>query len=105
MLSTEFLQELLGITTDFGITAIDKNETTKTISIHLTYLKSTFSKDGKTYKLYDTTPKRKWQHLSWFEYRCLLICSLPRYLSEDGKPKVIAINFAPKSKGYTHLFA
>ncbi|CEN50284.1 transposase (fragment) [Capnocytophaga canimorsus] len=26
-------------------------------------------------------------------------------LSEDGKPKVIDIHFAPKYKGYTHLFA
>jgi len=54
----------------------------------LEYNKSTFTKDGKTYKLYDKTPKRKWQHLSWFEYRCYLICSLPHYISKEGKPKV-----------------
>lgn len=55
--------------------------------------------------MYDKTPEREWQHLNWFEYRCYLVCSLPRYLSEDGNPKVIDINFAPKSKGYTNLFA
>jgi transposase len=101
----DFLKEMLGITADFAITDITKDESKKTIHIHLKYLKNRFQKDGKDYKLYDFTPEREWQHLSWFEYRCYLVCSLPRYISEDGKPKVIDINFAPKNKGYTHLFA
>lgn len=30
---------------------------------------------------------------------------MPWYIAEDGKPKVIDINFAPPQKGCTHLFA
>lgn len=101
----DFLREMLGITSDFAITSIEKDEEDKQIKIHLRYLNTSFEKNGKSYKLYDKTPEREWQHLNWFEYRCYLVCSLPRYLSEDGKPKVIDINFAPKSKGYTNLFA
>lgn len=101
----DFLGEMLGITKDFAIVKIDKNELDKIINIHIEYLPKTYSKNGKEYAIYDRTPIRKWQHLNWFEYRCYLIGSLPRYLSECGKPKVIDINFAPPQKGYTHLFA
>src|SRR5690554_1979197 len=96
---------MLGITKDFAVTKIEKNELEKTINIHIEYLPKTYSKNGKEYAIYDRTPVRKWQHLNWFEYKCYLIGSLPRYIAEDGKPKVIDINFAPPQKGYTHLFA
>jgi len=98
--------EMLGITKDFSIVSVHKEETPeKTIEIHLKYVPNSFTKDGITYKLYDYTPVRKWQHLSWFDYKCYLVCQLPRYINEQGKPKVIDISFAPKNKGYTHLFA
>src|SRR5690554_2008584 len=96
---------MLGITKDFAVTKIEKNKLEKTINIHIEYLPKTYSKNGKEYAIYDRTPVRKWQHLNWFEYKCYLIGSLPRYIAEDGKPKVIDINFAPPQKGYTHLFA
>ena len=96
---------MLGITKDFAVTKIEKNELEKTINIHIEYLPKTYSKNGKECAIYDRTPVRKWQHLNWFEYKCYLIGSLPRYIAEDGKPKVIDINFAPPQKGYTHLFA
>lgn len=97
----DFLREMLGITEDFAITQIEKDETDKIIRIHLQYL----NKDFKGHKFYDHAPEREWQHLNWFNYRCYLVCSLPRYIASDGQPKTIDINFAPKSKGYTHLFA
>lgn len=60
----DFLREMLGITEDFAITSIYKDETEKHIKIHLKYLKTDFVKGGKSYKLYDTTPEREWQHLN-----------------------------------------
>jgi transposase len=89
----DFLGEMLGITKDFAVTKIEKNEFEKTINIHIEYLPKTYSKSGKEYAIYDRTPIRKWQHLNWFEYKCYLIGSLPRYIAEDGNPKVIDINF------------
>jgi|GEM_PF-4265064 len=65
----EFLSEFLGITDDFNISSIDRDENEKVIEIHLKHNKSTFTKDGKTYKLYDKIPKRKWQNLSWFDLK------------------------------------
>ncbi len=97
----DFLRDMLGITKDFAITKVNKDEDEKIIRIHLHYLNRNF----KGYKIYDYAPEREWQHLNWFDYRCYIVCSLPRYLADDGKPKTIDINFAPKFKGYTHLFA
>jgi len=101
----DFLKEMLGITQDYGITQVEKTEADKVIKIYLQYLPKRYKKDGKEYRLYDTTAEREWQHLSWFEYRCYLVCSLPRYIDMEGKAKVIEPIFAPKSKSYTHLFS
>jgi len=102
----DFLKEMLGVTNDFAITQIEKEEEPKKgIKIFLKYLPDRYKKDSIEYRLYDTTPEREWQHLSWFDYSCYLVCKLPRYIDSDGKPKVIDINFAPKNKGYTYLFS
>jgi len=102
----DFLKEMMGVTNDFAITQIEKEEEPKkVIKIFLKYLPNRYKKDSIEYRLYDTTPEREWQHLSWFDYSCYLVCKLPRYIDSDGKPKVIDINFAPKNKGYTYLFS
>jgi transposase len=43
----DFLGEMLGITKDFAVTKIEKNEFEKTINIHIEYLPKTYSKSGK----------------------------------------------------------
>jgi transposase len=102
----EFISEMLGITDDFGITSIEKIEfPEKIIRIKLHYLHSKYSSNEVTYKLYDYSQEREWQHLSWFDYKCYLICRLPRYMDSDSKAKTLEPNFAPKGKSYTHLFA
>ena len=98
----DFLREMLGITQDFGITKIEKFEEEKVIKIHLIYLHKSYKKADKKYTLYDHLPEREWQHLSWFDYKCYLVCSLPRYIDQEGKAKVIEVEFADKNKGYTH---
>ncbi len=34
-----------------------------------------------------------------------MVCFLPRYVTDDGKVKVIDVDFAPKHKGYTNQFS
>lgn len=102
----DFLKEMLGITDDFAITSIEKIESPeKIIRINLSYLPSKYYFLGESYKVYDTSPEREWQHLSWFDYKCYIVCKLPRYIDKDGNVKTIEPNFAPKGRGYTHLFA
>lgn len=101
-----FLQEMLGITQEFGIVRIEKIERPeKIIRIYLDYISSEVLEGGRRYTIYDKAPEREWQHLSWFEYKCYLVCKLPRYVDRDKKVKTFEPKFAPKGCGYTHLFA
>jgi len=101
-----FLKETLDIPDSFDIIEVRKFEhPDKVIEIHLQYSHKYFDKDGIKHKLYDKMPQRRWQHLSWFEYKCYLTCELPRYIDEQGKVKVIDTSFGSKNKEYTHLFA
>jgi transposase len=100
-----FLQEMLGITEDFGIVQIEKIETSeKIIRIYLNYLPKRCNVDGGFFNIYDLAPEREWQHLSWFDYKCYLVCRLPRYIEVDGVIKTYEPKFAPKGRGYTHQF-
>ncbi len=105
----DFIQTMLNVASDFAITKIEKaEEQEKIVRIYFKYLPSVYKKKGdvnKVYKIYDYLPEREWQHLSWFEYKCYIICALPRYIDEDGSIKVIDIDFADSRKSYTRLFA
>ncbi len=81
-----FLQEMLGITQDYGITQIEKFESEKIIKIHLKYLLKRYKKEWKEYPFYDTTPEREWQHLIWFNYKCYLELTVLFYF---GKLKLL----------------
>lgn len=101
----DFLKEMLGITDDFGIVNIEKIERPeKIIRIYLNYLPRDYTLDNKRYSIYDLCEEREWQHLSWFDYKCYIVCRLPRYTNKDKKVVVIEPNFAPKGRSYTHLF-
>lgn len=100
-----FIKTLLGIDASFEVSKIETDESEKTIEIHLDYVSKSYKDDAKDFPIYDYAPKRKWQHLNWFEYRCYLVCSLPRYVDSSGKVITIDISFAPKSKSYTHKFS
>ena len=102
----DFLKEMLGITDDFGIVNIEKIERPeKIIRIYLNYLPRDYTLNEKRYSIYDLCEQREWQHLSWFDYKCYIVCRLPRYIKEDKKVAVIEPNFAPKGRSYTHLFS
>ena len=102
----DFLKEMLGITNDFGIVNIEKIEhPEKVIRIYLNYLPRDYTLNNKRYAIYDLCEEREWQHLSWFDYKCYIVCRLPRYVKEDKKVAVIETNFAPKGRSYTHLFS
>ena len=102
---SDFLKELLGIGDDFELSKIETNETEKQINIYLDYMPKFYNIGDDKFPVYDHAPARKWQHLNWFEYKCFLHCSLPRYVNAAGKVTTIEIPFAPKSRSYTHKFS
>lgn len=102
---SDFLKKLLGIGSDFEVSEVTVEEKNKEINIHLNYIPKRYTVQGKGYPIYDQAPERKWQHLNWFEYKCYIICSIPRYVNSEGKVTTIDIDFAPKSRSYTNKFS
>jgi transposase len=102
----EFISELLHIDSCFRISRIERESGSKPlIRIYLEYQLPYCEVGGVRYDLYDRTPVRTWQHLSWFEYPCFIVCRLPRYVDGEGKVKTMAVSFAEKGKSYTRLFS
>ena len=102
----EFLKEMLGLTDDFGFIRIEKIERPdKIIRIYLEYLPNTCFIEERHLLIYDLAPEREWQHLSWFEYKCFIVCKLPRYITVDNIVKTFIPNFAPPKRSYTNSFA
>jgi transposase len=102
----EFIKKLLHIDAGFEVSRIERDtETVPSIRIYLDYQLNYCEKDGIRYQLYDHAPVRTWQHLSWFEYPCFIVCRLPRYIDNQGDVKTMEVSFAEKGKSYTRLFS
>jgi len=103
---TEFLRKLLHIESSFYISLIERESgSSPMIRIYLEYRLHYCEICGIRHKLYDYAPERTWQHLSWFEYPCFIVCRLPRYVDVEGKVKTMEVSFADKGKSYTRLFS
>lgn len=50
------------------------------------------------------TVLREWQHLSFFEHRCIIECQVPRIEGSDGKVTTVAVPWARPGSGFTLLF-
>jgi transposase len=103
---TEFVSELLHIDDGFYISRIEcVSEPEASIHIYLDYQLPYCEIGGMRYNLYDHAPVRSWQHLSWFEYPCFIVCRVPRYIDSVGKVKTMEVSFAQMGKSYTRLFS
>jgi transposase len=101
----EFLKEMLSLSDDYSVVSITKDDIAETIFINIKYNKEFYLESGEYFKIYDLAPERTWQHLSWFQYQCYIVCRLPRYINKDKKVKTVQPTFANSMKGYTLLFA
>ena len=65
---------------------------------------SRFADDtGQFCPVYDTV-ERQWQHLNFFEHRCLLHCAVPRITNTSGKVVTVNVPWARPGSGFTLLF-
>ena len=92
---TSFILDLLWIGSNSIASKVEKYKQEKKIIIYLEYRYPRYQKDGEAYSIYDKAPEREWQHLNWFEYKCLIKCSLPRYI-KDGKVITAEVDFVPQ---------
>lgn len=61
--------------------------------------------DGAGMRPYDHGVERRWRHLNIFEYRCEIVCRLPRgKCSQCGKVTTVKASWEGLSKGFTLAF-
>lgn len=59
--------------------------------------------DALQYTAYDTR-HRWWQHLNFFQHKCILHANVPRIKQEDGNVKTVEVPWARSGSGFTLLF-
>lgn len=97
---------MLGLPEPFVIDRYDVDDIELSVRIHVRYGASDYvGPDGDLHRLYDHAPEREWQHLALFQYKCLIVCRVPRYIDSDGKVRTVPVPWAEGRKGHTHLFA
>src|SRR5660397_138089 len=65
---------------------------------------SRFADDtGQACPVHDTV-ERQWQHLNFFEHRCILHCAVPRITDSSGKVTTVNVPWARSGSGFTLLF-
>lgn len=101
-----YLEALLGLPTPYVVDRMELNDSALCVRIHVRYAAEEYvDGSGERYGLYDHAPEREWQHLPWFQYKTMIVCSLPRYKDREGKVKTVQAPWAIERRGYTHLFA
>lgn len=101
-----YLEALLGLPAPYVVDRMELNDSLLMVRIHVRYNAEDYvDGSGERHGFYDHAPEREWQHLPWFQYKTMIVCSLPRYKDREGKVKTIPAPWATERKGDTHLFA
>jgi transposase len=101
----KFFLSLLNLGEDWEITGI-RQDSEEDVLIHVKYKHTRSCKIGaEEFAIYDYAPGRMWQHLSIFQYRSYIVCSVPRYKNKQGEVKTLPVPWAESYQSYTHLFS
>ena len=74
------------------------------LRIRIGYAKGSKFEDanGQRCSVYDSEV-RHWQHLDFFQHRCIIECKVPRILDSTGKVKTVVVPWAREGSGFTLL--
>jgi len=76
----------------------------RVLHIHLAHRRRVkFDYAGKSYTIYDHQ-ERKWEHLKFFQHRCIVHAGVPRVKTGDGKVKLVDVPWAQPGSSFTLLF-
>jgi transposase len=103
--------QLLGLGESWEVVSLEVDRSVGTVDIHiresprLWELGVKCPESGEEMKPYGHGAERRWRHLNIFEYRCEIVCSLPRgRCVGSGKVQTIAAPWEGLSKGFTMAF-
>ena len=62
-----------------------------------------FDYEGKSYPVYDHQ-ERQWEHMRFFQHRCIVHASVPRVKIDGGKVKLVEVPWAQPGSSFTLLY-
>lgn len=108
MNSTNLFQMALGLSSPWYVKDISFNTTEtdeKQLSIHIDFRRGAkfIDSSGVVCSVHDTV-QREWQHLDFFQHRCILHARVPRIKSSNCEVKQVDVPWARSGSGFTLLF-
>lgn len=108
MNSTQLFEQALSLSTPWYVervefkTAIDQSNE---LHIYLNFKRGAKFNDAQETlcSVYDTV-EREWQHLNFFQHRCVLHARVPRIKTSSGEIKRVEVPWARPNSGFTLLF-
>jgi len=76
----------------------------KVLHIYLSHRRRVkFSHEGKAYPIYDHQ-QRQWEHLKFFQHRCIVHAAVPRVKVDEGNVKLVEVPWAQAGSSFTLLY-
>jgi transposase len=102
--------QLLGLENSWEVTGLKVREDDGSVEISIRETEALWSScpcpaDGASLKAYDHGQERRWRHLNIFQYRCEIVCRLPRgKCAQCGKVTTVKAPWEGLTKGFTLAF-
>jgi len=102
--------QLLGLGDCWEVVSLAVHEESGTVEIAVRETKAVWAGrtcpvDGEALSPHGHAEERRWRHLNIFQYRCEIVCALPRgRCGACGKTVTLEPPWAGKSKGFTLMF-
>lgn len=103
--SQQLFELALGLVSPWSVKEIIFNQEESQLDIYLEFSKGHkfLMSDGISYTAYDTL-ERTWQHLNFFQHKCLLHAKVPRVKQANGEITLQQVPWARSGSGFTLLF-
>lgn len=102
MLTTQFFEQLLGLTSPYSVTEVRYDSAPETAGVHIRIgISSDYRPESAT--IHDYT-ERTWRHLNLFEHACYLHCRVPKYKYKGGGVRTLEVPWARPGSGFSLLF-
>ncbi len=109
MNSTQLFEHALSLSKPWHVDRLEftrsSNDSTKELHIYLNFTRGAKFIDAheKSCSVHDTV-ERSWQHLDFFQHRCILHARVPRIRTSSGEVKRVEVPWARPNSGFTLLF-
>ncbi len=106
VVSREIFEAALGVASPWFIADMDFDEQAKTLTVYIDFERGSRFQvpDAEgTHPVHDTVTKR-YRHLNFFQYECLLDVRVPRLKLPDGSVRQLTPPWAGRLSGFTQLF-